>query len=268
MGTRVELHLFGAGGDDALFSARRAIEAVDDALTIHRPSPTTALNAALMAGRSAPVDDEVLFDALVEIEAVHALTLGLFDPAVGAGPGWRATRFDRARARIEASQPVALDFGGFGKGFAFDRAGDALRRAGVGSAFLSAGESSVAVVGAHPLGGAWPVAIPHPFAPEQTLVELELEDAALSISATVGDGADAPGRAAMVRPTDGAIVVDPRTAVAVERSGARAEAVSTALIVAPDTLARRLLNAPGARRFLFTYPDDAECAPAHTGMMV
>jgi len=269
MGTRVELHLFGAGDDDALWSARRAIEAVDDALTIHRPSPATALNAELMAGRSAAIDDPVLFDALVEIEAVHALTLGLFDPAVGeSASGWRATAFDRERARIEASHPVALDFGGFGKGFALDRAGDALRRAGVASAFLSAGESSVAVLGRHPLGGAWPVAVPHPFEAGQMLVELELEDAALSISATVGAGADAPGRAAMVCPIDGAIVLAPRTAVAVDRSGARAEAMSTALIVAPDTLARRLLDAPGACRFLFTYPDDARCTPAHAGMMV
>lgn len=266
MGTRVELHRFGAGDDHALLSARRAIEAVDNALTIHRPSPTTALNAALMARRSAAIDDEVLFEALAEIDAVHVLTLGLFDPAVGDGTSWGAITFDRERARVEASQPVALDFGGFGKGFALDRAGDALRRAGVGSAFLSAGESSVAVVGPHPLGGAWPVAIPHPFEPGRTLVALELEDAALSISATVGDAA--PGRALMVRPTDGAIIVDPRTAIAVERRGARAEAVSTALIVATDPLARCLLDAPGARRFLFTYPDDAACAPAPAGMMV
>lgn len=257
MGTRVELHRFGAGDADALADARRAIEAVDDALTTHRPSPTTALNDELMAGRSAAIDDPVLFDALIEIEAVHALTHGLFDPAVDSAPGWPAITFDRERARIAASHPVALDFGGFGKGFALDRAAAMLRRAGVTSAFLSAGESSVAVVGAHPLGGAWPVSVPHPLDPGRVLVELELEDEALSISATVGDGAAAPGRAAMVRPGDGTIVSDPRTAIAVDRSGARAEALSTALIVATESLARLMLDTPGVHRFLFTYPGDA-----------
>lgn len=268
MGTRIELHRFGSGDPDALFAARCAIEAVDDALTIHRPSPVTVLNAQLMAGRSAAIDDPLLFDALVAIEAVHALTHGLFDPAVedrADAPGWRAIMFDRDRARIEATQPVALDFGGFGKGFALDRAGDVLRRAGIASAFLSAGESSIAVVGEHPLGGAWPVAVPHPLEPGRMLVELELRDQALSISATVG--ADAPGRAPMVRPIDGAVVADPRTAIAVDASGARAEALSTALIVATEALARRLLDAPGPR-FLFTYPGNAPRVPAHAGLML
>ncbi|TGX52258.1 FAD:protein FMN transferase [Sphingomonas gei] len=258
MGTRVELHLFGTGDADALLWARRAIEAVDDALTIHRPSATTALNARLLAGLPAFVDDRVLLDALIEIDAVHALTRGLFDPVADVlrpGAGWGAVRFDPHNARIEASQPLALDFGGFGKGFALDRAGDALRRAGVTSAFLCAGESSIAVVGEHPLGGGWPVAIPHPLEPGRFLVELELRDEALSISSTVGGGGDAPDRAPMIRPSDCALVTAARTAIAVDHRGALAEAVSTALIVAADT---HLLDAPGARRFLFS----------HAGMLV
>ncbi|WBY07618.1 FAD:protein FMN transferase [Sphingomonas sp. 7/4-4] len=157
MGTRVELHLFGTVERAAIDAARRAIEAVDDALTIHRPSATTALNDCLMAGRPCHVDDPLLLDALIEIETAHALTQGLFDPAADAarpGAGWGAVRFDRSAARIAASQPVAFDFGGFGKGFALDRACDALRDAGVTSAFLCAGESSIAVIGEHPLGEA------------------------------------------------------------------------------------------------------------------
>ena len=92
MGTRIELHRFGAIEDDAMIAARRAIEAVDDALTILRPSATTAVNECLMAGREAAVDDPVLFDALVEIEGAYAATLGLFDPAVDArlrAAGWQ-----------------------------------------------------------------------------------------------------------------------------------------------------------------------------------
>lgn len=269
MGTRIEIHVFGAADADALFAARRAIEAVDDALTIHRPSPTTALNADLMAGEPLVVTDRVLLDALVEIEIAYVLTHGLFDPAADASKrsaGWDAISFDPTTARVSASRPVALDFGGFGKGFALDRAGAALREAGIISALLSAGESSIAVIGEHPLGGAWPITIPHPTKPGDMLVELELTNEALSVSSTIGAGVAAPERAAMIRPIDGAIITNDRTTVAIEPTGARAEMMSTALLVADGDHATRLLTDPLARRFLFDFAHDA-AMPAHPARM-
>jgi thiamine biosynthesis lipoprotein len=254
MGTRIELHVFGAGSENAIVAARRAIESVDDALTIHRLSPTTALNDELLAGHGVAIDDPVLTDALVAIEEAHALTEGLFDPTADrrfAGAGWGDLVFDRSTARIAATRPLALDFGGFGKGFALDRACAALRDAGVVCACLSAGESSIAVIGEHPLGGGWPFAIPDPSCTDAVLVEVELVDEALSISTTVGAGTQAPERAAMIRPTDGGIVTAARCTVAIDRSGGVAEAMSTALLVADAARARRLLDAAPARRFLY-----------------
>jgi FAD:protein FMN transferase len=265
MGTRVELHLFGAVERSAIDAARRAIEAVDDALTIHRPSATTELNECLLAGRPCPIDDPLLLEALTEIEMAHRLTHGLFDPAAHAarpGAGWGALHFDRTGARIHASQPVAFDFGGFGKGFALDCACDALRDAGVTSAFLCAGESSIAVIGEHPLGGGWPVAIPHPLEPERILVELELHDEALSISSTAGAGTRAPERAPMIRPADGSLVTAARTAVAVDRRGGRAEVMSTALLVANDAQAACFPDDAHSRRFLFDF-SLARAEPTH-----
>ncbi|KQM92184.1 ApbE family lipoprotein [Sphingomonas sp. Leaf226] len=254
MGTRIELHVFSAGSEDALVAARRAIESVDDALTIHRPSPTTALNDELLAGHGVAIDDPVLIDALIAIDEAHVLTEGLFDPAADrrfAGAGWGDLVFDRSTARIAATRPLALDFGGFGKGFALDRAGAALRAAGGVCACLSAGESSIAVIGEHPLGGGWPFAIPDPSCTDAVLVEVELVDEALSISTTVGAGTQAPERAAMIRPTNGGIVTAARCTVAIDRSGGIAEAMSTALLVADAPRARRLLDAAPARRFLY-----------------
>ena len=254
MGTRIELHVFGSGSADVMVAARRAIESVDDALTIHRPSPTTALNDELLAGHGVAIDDPVLIDALVAIDEAHALTLGLFDPAADrrfAGAGWGDLVFDRSTARIAATRPLALDFGGFGKGFALDRASAALRKAGVVCACLSAGESSIAVIGEHPLGGGWPFAIPDPSCTDAVLVEVELVDEALSISTTVGAGTQAPERAAMIRPTDGGIVTAARCTVAIDRSGGIAEAMSTALLVADAPRARRLVEGAPARRFLY-----------------
>ncbi|SEN04024.1 Thiamine biosynthesis lipoprotein ApbE [Sphingomonas gellani] len=260
MGTRVELHRFGEGDPAALAGARRAIEAVDDALTIHRPSATTVLNERLLAGQEAAVDDPLLLKALVTIDEAHRATLGLFDPAadrrLGAA-GWGDILLDREAGRIRAATPLALDFGGFGKGFALDLACVALRAAGVRSACLSAGESSIAVVGEHPLGGGWPFAIPHPLRPGQTLLELELNDEAMSISSTVGAGVDAPERAPMIRPGYAAPVTRRRCTVAIDRLGARAEAMSTALIVADDDRAIRLLSGRPNRNFLFDLSQEA-----------
>ncbi|WP_244935336.1 FAD:protein FMN transferase [Sphingomonas japonica] len=261
----MELHVFGAADDKLLGAARRAIEAVDDALTIHRPSPTTALNECLRAGGSAVVTNRELSDALLQIADGHMLTHGWFDPVADAqetSARWSAIASDRDGTHVSASHPVALDFGGFGKGFALDRACAVLRDAGVVSALLSAGESSIAVIGEHPLGGAWPFAVPHPLDPDTVLIELELVDEALSISSTVGAGTAAPERSAMIRPGDGAIASIPRTAIAIDQLGARAEMISTGLLVADKDDARRLLADGSARRFLFDFADEA-AMPVH-----
>ncbi|VXD02354.1 FAD:protein FMN transferase [Sphingomonas sp. 8AM] len=257
MGTRIELHRFGGGASDALALARDAIERVDDTLTIHRPSPATAMNEALRAGQTAKIADPILFDALIRIDDARAATEGLFDPTIDArhAVGWAGIRLDRHAATIAFDASVALDFGGFGKGYALDLAVLALRAAGVGCALLSAGESSIAVIGEHPLGGSWSLAVPDPRNPERSLVVVELVDEALSISATVGFGTAAPERAALLRPGASAPIISPRTAVVVDRSGAMAEMLSTALIVADDVAARRLHD--DKRRMLFDFASAA-----------
>lgn len=259
MGTRVELYRFGAGAPDALTLAQRAIEQVDDALTIHRPSPATTLNEALRRGQPGVIDDPLLLDALIRIDDARGMTEGLFDPTVDtrhATVGWARLRFDRDAATLGCDLPVALDFGGFGKGYALDRAAATLRDAGVACALLSAGESSIAVIGEHPLGGAWSFAIPDPRDADRALIEVQLIDEALSISSTLGQGVKAPERSAMVRPGHSVAVAAPRSAVVVDRSGAVAEMLSTALIVADDEAAQRMQD--GVRRLLF---DLAPAAP-------
>lgn len=258
MGTRAETHLFGALSGDAeqtLALVRRIIEAVDDALTIHRPSATTELNARLASDGFAPIDDELLLGALRVAGELHALTLGLFDVTAGSYPrGWTALHFDFALARVTADAPVAFDFGGVGKGLALDRAAAALRRMGVSSAMLSLGESSILALGTHPLGPSWPIAIPHPLRPDAFLVELEIADAAVSISSTVGAAARAALRSPSLRPATGAAVTQPLTTVAVDKSGARAEALSTALLVGAVQGRERLRRqAPDAQLHAFAF---------------
>lgn len=264
MGTRIELHAFGPRASaDALSAARRAIQAVDDALTIHRPSPATALNDALMAGDTATIADPLLFEALVLADEGHGATGGLFDIAADArrAGDWRYVRLDREARRVAADRPLALDFGGMGKGFALDRAAAALRAAGIASALLSAGESSIAVIGHHPLGGGWPFAIPHSVNANDILVEIELVDEALSISSTVGGGAAAPERSATIDPGRGTAVAAPRLTAALAPRGVKAEMMSTALLAADDAAARRLLAEAPRARFRFDLGTDADGPP-------
>lgn len=251
MGTRVELHVFGACDPQALLLGRRAIEQVDDALTIHRPSPTVSLNEALAAGGAATIDDPTLLAALIETRAMMTLTEGLFDPTVRQGAPRRAWELDGARGRIAADGPLAFDFGGMGKGFALDCAAAALRETGVQSGLLSAGESSILTIGRHPTGEPWPIGVPHPFAPGEFLAEFDLADEALSVSSTVD--ASAPGRQPTLRGDDGSPVSAPCTAIAISARGSLAEALSTALMVASPGERARFADRDPSRLLCFRF---------------
>lgn len=213
MGCRWEFVL--AGGDPVGLRAagEEAIEAVESAharlSAFAADSVVSRINAG--AGKWAErVDAEVL--GLVAVcESVRTASGGAFDVCVGRvmeAAGYRRSAPGSASAsagesasvgRIEIDRGAStvgvvdahgsIDLGGVGKGFGLDLAVEALREAGVDSAFVHAGTSSVAAVGRRPDGGAWKVALPWGG-------EVELVDAALSVSGTEVQGAH---------------VVDPRT---------------------------------------------------------
>ncbi|RVT39416.1 FAD:protein FMN transferase [Sphingobium algorifonticola] len=263
MGTRVELHAFGPCDPQALRLARHEVERVDDALTIHRPSPTVTLNEALSVASGAAVDDPILLAALIETRVLMRMTDGLFDATVRQGAPRGAWDLDIARGRVEAEGPLAFDFGGMGKGLALDAAAASLRAGGVQSGLLSAGESSILAIGQHPLGGPWPIGVPHPFAPGTFLAELDLVDEALSVSATVD--AAAPCRQPTLRSDNGAPVTAPLTAVAVAAQGARAEGLSTALLAASPEERDRLAQRHSGRMLCFRYEGRDAITLAITG---
>jgi thiamine biosynthesis lipoprotein len=106
--------------------------------------------------------------------------------AAGVDGGVRQVRFDRAARR--ASLPgrgMRLELGGIARGFAIDRARDALRAAGVNRAVVDMG-GSFAVLGAAPVGPRWSVALENPFEPGEVFAAVQLDSGA---AATVGDSA-------------------------------------------------------------------------------
>jgi thiamine biosynthesis lipoprotein len=134
------------------------------------------------------------------------------------------------------SEGMSIDLGGFGKGFALERVAGILRTQGVERAFLSFGESSIAVLGSHPHGPAWPVGIADMFQPSETVHTFHLRDASLSTSGTSPYNCMGCERALgqVIDPRTGRPIEGYRSMSVASPSGIEAEVLSTALLVTPE----------------------------------
>lgn len=83
---------------------------------------------------------------------------------------------------ITLTEPVELDLGGFGKGYAVDKMAETLRDWGVESALVHGGCSSVVVLDPPPGSDGWPVTIALPCVTGETSNELLLQRCALGSS--------------------------------------------------------------------------------------
>ena len=201
-GTRVEILV--AGLDEA--RARPAAAAVlREFDRLHRtyhawqPSELSDLNAAIAAGKTLTVTPE-MSGILTDAQRLSALGNGLFDPAIGhlihlwgfqsdefkpvlpdpaAIAAWRKTRPSIADLQIDGerigsrNRQVALDLGGYLKGFALDRAAAILREHGANNALINIGGNVMALGTKN--GEAWRVGIQHPRQPGP-LATLKLND--------------------------------------------------------------------------------------------
>lgn len=161
------------------------------------------------------------------------------DPAIAEArqqTGMQKLSFDEASHTIHfQAEGMSLDLGGFGKGFALERLAQHLRAEHVERAFLSFGESSIAVLGAHPLGPAWRVGIADLFRPSNIVHTFHLQDASLSSSGTSPFNNIENSRALghIVDPSTGRPIEGYRTMSVACSGGIEAEVLSTALLVTP-----------------------------------
>jgi thiamine biosynthesis lipoprotein len=187
--------------------AFRAVRLVDAQMSIHRPESQVSRVNALAGRSSAPVDGAVL-DVVERAVAMARRTNGLYDPTVlplmrlygfyhsgrSRWPtdreiaatldrtGYHHIRVDRGAGRIGlARDGVALDLGSIGKGWALDRAVDAIRAEGVSSALVDLGGNIYALGAPDDDAAGWSVGIPHP---ETGRIErvLTLRDRAIATS--------------------------------------------------------------------------------------
>jgi len=135
-------------------------------------------------------------------------------------------RFDR--------EGVMLDLGAIGKGYAIDRAAATLREAGVTSALLHGGTSTVYAIGRPPDQETWKVAVESPVegAP-RWLAMVPLRDAALSVSAVWGKSFQHEGKTFghVLDPRSGQPVANAVLAAIALPSATETDALSTALLV-------------------------------------
>jgi len=201
-GTRVEILIAGLEEAQARPAAAAVLREFD---RLHRtyhawqPSELSDLNAAIAAGNPHTVSPE-LASFIADAQRRSVLGEGRFDPGIGAlirvwgfqsdefkpvlpDPSalaaWRAARPGIADLRLDGAQvssrnpKVSLDFGGYLKGVALDRAADILRAQGVRHALINIGGNVMALGTKN--GEPWKVGIQHPRRPGP-LATVELHD--------------------------------------------------------------------------------------------
>lgn len=234
MATRFEMVLHGAK-PTALRAAGEAaldeIERLEGVLSLYRPSSEIANVNAGAADEPVRVSVPV-FRLIQRALDLARETAGAFDVTIGplmrcwgfmadsgrvptadelaearARVGWQFVELDPGEFTVRFGRPgMMLDLGAIGKGYAIDVAVDFLREAGVESALIHGGTSSIYAMGHPPDAPAWKVAVrgpedalesgtapPHPVAIPQggtsevaDLPTYLLRDTALSVSAVWG----------------------------------------------------------------------------------
>lgn len=179
-------------------------------------SPVFCFNGMAEGEKFQPGED--LWEIILQCRDFYRLSGGIFD--ITAGPLIRLLKeksipFSPSSAEIDAARNscgfeniflneenltmeklksgVELDFGAVGKGLALDKIKVLLNKAGIHSAFISFGESSLLGLGKHPAGDYWPVGIPNPVDPAEILHNFRVTDHCVTSSGTILNGGN-PGQ--------------------------------------------------------------------------
>ncbi|MEP7295301.1 MAG: FAD:protein FMN transferase [Burkholderiales bacterium] len=206
MGTACRIHVAGAAEALATRAAQAAIAEVrriEAKYSRYLPgSIVSRINAAAGSERVIEVDDETAH--LLDFAAqVHDASDGLFDITTGvlrrvwdfraAVPpsaaqvdevlqqvGWRHVQWQRPGVLL--TRPgMELDFGGFGKEYATDRASTVLADAGIGAALVNLG-GDMRALGPRPDGRAWSLGIAHPRVRGAVIASIEIHAGGLATS--------------------------------------------------------------------------------------
>ncbi len=293
MATRFEIVLHGhrpvalrAAGEEALDEITR----LEEQLSLYRPaSQISAVNAG--AARAPVRVEPAVFRLLQHARRLYDESVGTFDITIAplvrcwgfmGGGGHRPTaeQITAARAKVGMDkvtldeerftvkfeeEGMMLDLGAIGKGYAVERAADILREAGVTSAVVQGGTSTVCAIGAPPDAAGWKAAIEYPPLPapgdspqdrtdlaaaESAAVRaiVSLNDESMSVSAPHGRSFTEDGKTYghVLDPRTGHPAIGGMLAAVVLPSATETDALSTALLT---------WGVPGHERIAHLRPD-------------
>jgi thiamine biosynthesis lipoprotein len=218
-----------------------AFEAVTTVERLMHPSRDGSDLAALTA---TPLGTPVTvhpwtWEVLALCRRLNEVSLGIFDPCLGMSPG----RFDDLELQsfhcVIAHAPMRVDLGGIAKGYAVDRAIDALRTAGCAGGLVNAG-GDVAVFGPSNRN----IVCGEPNAPR---LVVELRNGALATSDTACLSRPAEHRG-YYHGANRRVTVSGQVTV-LAKSAAIADGLTKCLLAGDRALNRTLLRAFDARQF-------------------
>jgi thiamine biosynthesis lipoprotein len=206
MGSPCELQLWGESRSavaPVADACGREIERLERKFSRYRnDSLATRINRSAGDSTGVEVDSETA--GLIDLAATaHRESSGRFDPTSGvlrrvwnfrsgrlptpdavqevlALVGWSKLRWESPRI-VLPTQGMELDFGGFVKEYAADRAAELCRERGLTSGIIDLG-GDLAVVGPHPNGQPWFVGIRNPRKPSVAMARIALRSGGLATS--------------------------------------------------------------------------------------
>ncbi|WP_417525357.1 FAD:protein FMN transferase [Marinovum sp.] len=246
----IEVHGPAALAEPALAAARQRIVEVERMFSLFDPgSDLVRLN------RDRRIAPRPQFLALMQAaDRAYHLTGGLFDPTVqplwaalarGEDPGaaevligWDRVRFNSQEVRLAPGQ--ALTFNGIAQGFATDLVSEELAARGVTKTLVNIGEH-------RGLGGPWRLGLSDPR--HGALGALSLTSGAVATSSPQATPLGDKGHILhqQAAPKWSSVTVEAETAT-------QADALSTALVLAPFEQVRELRRAAGLRRVILVDP--------------
>ncbi len=218
MACEAEITVPGRDPDRRLLDAAAAeVRRIEAAYSRYRAdSIVSRINAAAGSGERITVDEETA--GLLDFAArLHAQSDGLFDITSGIlrrgwdfqsgrlpDPsalaalcrciGWQKVEWRPAMRQVALTEPgMELDFGGFGKEYASDRAAAVLQAGGIGSGYVNLG-GDLRVIGPRLDGRGWALGIQHPRDDRRTVAGIELKSGALATSGDYERYLDLDGR--------------------------------------------------------------------------
>ena len=237
-----------ATGERVFEAMRRRLEEEEKLLSAHDAQAEVYALNKLTVNTPATVSPE-LWTVLNLGKELHERSLGYFDIGVfrkvqseKSGEttgesvlGIRYLEMEPETNEVLFTQPIAIDTGGFGKGYGLRSAIPVLDQYHIRQAFISFGGSSILTRGRHPHGDHWP------FRLANSEIAFQLKNHCVSTSETVSRR-DGQERFHLFNPRTGKMIRRKLLAAVQHQDPVEAEVLSTAILLAAEEEYEQLIE--------------------------